>query len=427
MKILIITYSRETNPGTFLQAYGVQYTFKKMYPSAQIDLIRHKRGYSVLKESKAQNGRKGWMTFVKAKLRAIPRRLKYEWAYKTKFHLTGKEFDFFDYDENEFKEFAEQYDLIIVGSDTILIQLERNGHMGLMWLKDVNTRKVLFAASAAPANYDISEHRKKQLLESFSSFELLGVRDRVTQRLLTEEIGLGKKVYIQYDPTYLIPDECFKLSPRVVDILESKRKNRKIALVNFSVTGCPFKKELTEFLKQEGFFTVSTLYNEDADLNLMSLSPFEWGALFRYIDMAITERFHDSVFTLRNGKPVVAVDWATFRFSSNGFSKTQDLLELYGLEENHFIATNQIEAKAVMEHFKSIDIDKQRESICVHNQKVYSEYESIMNNVMSVIAPEKVVKIGGGMVKIYNQKNMDIPAKNKPTGKTAGNPTCSLS
>ena len=391
VKILIITYSREVNPGTFLQAYGVQHAFKQMYPSAQIDLIRHKRGHSVLKESKAQGIKTSRMTFVKAKLRAIPRRLKYEWAYKTEFHLTSEEFDFFDYDENEFKKFAEQYDLIVVGSDTILIQLERDGRLGLMWLKNVTTRKLLFAASAAPADYDISESRKKQLQESFLTFELLGVRDRVTRRLLAEKVGLGEKVYMQYDPTYLIPKECFKMPQRIVGKLEKERKNRKIALVNFSVTGCPFKKELTDFLKQEDYFTVSTLYNDDADLNLMSLSPFEWGALFKHIDLAVTERFHDSVFTLRNGKPVVAVDWAACRFSSDGFSKTQDLLRLYGLEENHFIATNLVEAKAVMAHMKSIDIEKQRKIITTHNEEIYRKYEKMMGNIMSVIAPEKVV------------------------------------
>ena len=398
MKILIITYSREVNPGTFLQAYGVQHAFKQMYPSAQIDLLRHRRGHSVLKESKAQGGKTSKMAFVKAKLRAIPRRLKYEWAYKTKFHLTNEEFDFFDYDEEEFKRFAEQYDLIVVGSDTILIQLERDGKIGLMWLKDVNTRKLLFAASAAPANYDISDSRKKELLKSFSTYELLGVRDRVTRRLLAEKMGLGEKVYMQYDPTYLIPEDCFHLPQRVIGKLEKERRGRKIALVNFSVTGCPFKKEMTEFLKNEGYYTISTLYNDHADMNLMSLSPFEWGALFKYVDVTVTERFHDSVFTLRNGKPVVAVDWASFRFSSDGFSKTQDLLRLYGLEENHFIATNIVEAKAVMEHVKSIDFEKQKSVICEHNTEIFSEYENIMNNIMSVIAPEKVAKLrlGGG-------------------------------
>lgn len=52
MKILIITYSREVNPGTFLQAYGVQYVFHQLYPNAQIDLIKHKRMYSLTEEKK---------------------------------------------------------------------------------------------------------------------------------------------------------------------------------------------------------------------------------------------------------------------------------------------------------------------------------------------------------------------------------------
>ena len=92
------------------------------------------------------------------------------------------------------------------------------------------------------------------------------------------------------------------------------------------------------------------------------------------------------------------MDWASSRFSSDGFSKTQDLLRLYGLEENHFIATNIVEAKAVMDHVKSIDFENQKNVICAHNKEIYGEYEKIMNNIMSVIAPEKVAKLrlGGG-------------------------------
>ena len=63
------------------------------------------------------------------------------------------------------------------------------------------------------------------------------------------------------------------------------------------------------------------------------------------------------------------------------------------MEENHFIATNIAEAKAVMEHVKSIDFEKQKSVICEHNKEIYSEYEKIMNNIMLVIAPEKVAKL----------------------------------
>lgn len=48
MKILIITYNREINPGTFLQAYGVQYVMKQLFPKAQIDLLKHRRLYTLM-------------------------------------------------------------------------------------------------------------------------------------------------------------------------------------------------------------------------------------------------------------------------------------------------------------------------------------------------------------------------------------------
>lgn len=55
--------------------------------------------------------------------------------------------------------------------------------------------------------------------------------------------------------------------------------------------------------------------------------------MFRYIDMAVTERFHDTVFSLRNCKPGIAIDWNEKRFSKDGFSKTQNILAQYGLEK----------------------------------------------------------------------------------------------
>lgn len=386
MKILIITYSREVNPGTFLQAYGVQYAFRQLYPNAQIDLIKHKRMYSIAAEKKnATATNESKLSFFKAKARAIPRRLKYELVYRTKFHLTDQEFDFFEYDDAEFKAFAEGYDLIIVGSDTILINLEKNGHYGLMWLRGIETQKILFAASAAPANFVLNEQQKKDLYKSFSTFKLLGVRDRVTEHLLRDEIGMGDKVYTQYDPTYLIPESEFSLPYFIKKKLEGVRKHQKIALVNFSVTGCPFKKEMTEFLQQQGYYTVSTLYNEWANCNLMSLSPFGWAAMFGYVDLTVTERFHDSVFTLRNGKPVVAIDWNSGRFSKDGFSKTQNLLSLYGLDCNHFIATNLEEAKNVMGYIKMIPIEVQKMIIEKHNLYINDSYKKLIYKLQKTI------------------------------------------
>lgn len=383
MKILIITYSREVNPGTFLQAYGVQYAFCQLYPKAKIDLIKHKRLYSIVAEKKNVENK---LSFIIAKIRAIPRRLKYEFEYRTKFHLTEQEFDFFNYDDNEFKVFAESYDLIVVGSDTILINLERQGHYGLMWLTNIKTNKILFAASAAPVKFELTERQINDLKASFSSYNLLGVRDEVTRKLISERIGLGDKVYCQYDPTYLIPERTFSLPYLIRKRLERVHNKQKIALVNFAVVGCPFKKELTKFLHNQGYYIISTLYNEYADSNLMTFSPFEWAAMFRYIDMAVTERFHDTVFSLRNCKPVIAIDWNEKRFSKDGFSKTQNILSQYGLVKNHFIVKDKDSINGVFDYIKNTSMERQVYQIEQHNLEISKEYEMLMKRIKETLA-----------------------------------------
>lgn len=356
MKILIVTYSREVNPGTFLQAYGVQYAMKQLFPDAQIDLLKHKRLYNLSGQSKTPSSiivKKDWVWF-KGKIFAIPRRIKYEWNYIRKFHFSNHEFDFFDYDENEFRKFAECYDLIVVGSDTILVELKRNGRFGLMWLLGVNANKVLFAASAAPANYEISQIDAKLLLESFSSFKLLSVRDNVTFNLLNEKIGLRGNVLQVFDPTYFIPTVEFQFPYLLACRLKIVAKRKKIALVNFG-NSFERKKEVTDYVKKCGYFTVSTHYNQWADLNLMTLSPFEWGAMYRYIDLAVTERFHDCVFALRNNKPVIAVDWEYSRFASDGSSKLTNLLEKYGLLSCHYNYLRSDDLKELYDAIKLVD------------------------------------------------------------------------
>lgn len=382
MRILIITYSREVNPGTFLQAYGVQFALKQLFPNAEIELLRHKRLYNLSGGKKGGNGtnQKKSIKWLWGRISAVPRRLKYEYYYKKKFRFTKQEFDLFDYDEQEFKSFAESYDLIVVGSDTILIDLKKNDKYGLMWLLNINTNKILFAASASPAKYEITESEKKMLHDSFSTFKALGVRDSVTYSLLSQKLELGDKVYRQFDPTYLIPEShlSFPLCQRLQ--LTTIRKRKKIALVNFG-DGFEGKKAVTEHLKKNGYYTISTLRNEWADKNLMTLSPFEWAAMFQYIDMAVTERFHDSVFALRNNKSVVAVDWSPSRFAIDGSSKTKCLLECYGISDMHF--TYHSVLQPLLDHIdrhKSIDISVKTQE---KNNGISLEYKNLMKGIKS--------------------------------------------
>ncbi len=386
MKILIITYTREVNPGTFLQAYGVQYGLKQIFPKASIEYINHERLYSLTgKEKGSITTQKKDFTFLKSKALAIPRRIKYELLYKRLFHFSKDTFNFFDYDEKKFKAFAEEYNLICVGSDTILINIERNNHIGLMWLNNINTQKVFFAASAAPANFVIPDKYKYDLAQSFEKSIHLGVRDKVTKNMLIEQLGIPEnKIQLQPDPTYLIPNSLLKLSVIYKYKLEKIKKKQKIALVNF--TGeCPYKKSISKVVKEQGYYVISTHFNPDADWNIMTLSPFEWGALFKYIDISITDRFHDSVFTLRNNTPVFAIDWENSRFNKNGFSKTNNLLTTYNLNEFHSIIKNKQDCELFINIFKkrhkTPDLEKIKVQIEKINTQIHNTYKIYLDNI----------------------------------------------
>ena len=74
-----------------------------------------------------------------------------------------------------------------------------------------------------------------------------------------------------------------------------------------------------------------------------------------------------------------------FHDYEDDFSKTQNLLSLYGLDCNHFIATSLEEAKPIMEYIQSIPVEVQHEIIKRHNLKIINEYSEIMSKIMNVL------------------------------------------
>ena len=93
---------------------------------------------------------------------------------------------------------------------------------------------------------------------------------------------------------------------------------------------------MADNLRSLGYQVISTAYNPYADMCFDTVHAFEWAAVFPYMDIIVTERFHDSVFGLRNCRPVVAIDWDKNRFAAEGDSKTFRILEDYGHQHLHF-------------------------------------------------------------------------------------------
>ena len=357
MKIAILTFTKGINPGTFMQAYSVQYALKEIYPNANItflDIIDFK------KNALTKLPDRSLKTLFFQKLYAFIRLINYRKSYKKIFNLTNEKYDLFDYDQNQIKEQLEKFDLLVIGSDTILEQMYINGKIGLNYPSDkINIKKIYFSASASPANFIISDSLKEEVKLNLENFTFIGLRDELTMRLFTERIGINPELILkQPDPTFCLKNiDKFVLPKRYINKLKNRKK---IALYNFNIN-FPYRKELATLLKDKGYTLISTFYNPYVDIPIATVDAFGWAGVFKYCDIVITERFHDTIFGLRNGKPVIAIDWDQERFSETKDSKTLKLLEDYDLKEFHFNLYNNSDLNPIAQIVDSLDsFEKQR-------------------------------------------------------------------
>ena len=325
MKILIITFTTGVNPGTIMQALGVQTAMKSLWPDAQVDFLDFpdfkSGGISV-------RGKKdGIVNTIKQKSFAAYRLMKYIQLRKKHFHYSEK-VDLFDYTDEQIA-FIKEYDIAVIGSDTILEQAYSQGGMiGLNWMP-LPIKKIYFAASASPANFEPTDELKKVANEAL----FIGLRDELTIKYFIDKLGIDKdRIIKQPDPSYFLDISNFKLSRRYAKRFTPEKK---YALYNFN-SNFPHRRALADLIREKGYVVVSTAYNPYADICIDTIDAFEWAGVFPLIDIVVTERFHDSVFALRNEKPVIAIDWDPNRFAKGGDSKTLRILEDYGLQEYHF-------------------------------------------------------------------------------------------
>lgn len=373
MKILIITFTSGNNPGTFMQGLGVQTAMKRLYPTAQIDFLKFP-DFKVnlgVRDKKA----KLWQTF-RQKAASAYRLLKYNKLRKEMMCFTPT-IDLFNYTKED-EAIIRQYDLIVIGSDTILEEAYgKEGRIGLNWMP-FDVKKIYFAASASPANFVPKDDLRKVAAKA----DFIGLRDNLTIDFFINKLGIDEeRIVKQPDPSYFLDINQFQLSSSQQSRL---KKGRKYVLYNF-MSNFPLRKELADALRGIGYTVVSTAYNPYADISLETIDAYEWAGVFRLMDVIVTERFHDSVFGLRNECPVVAIDWDPARFSKGGDSKTLRILEDYGHEHLHFNLCGKIDFSPVIDAVKNIerlyDLQKVKQVNILQQQRIDAILKQIKENV----------------------------------------------
>ncbi|MBE6333909.1 MAG: polysaccharide pyruvyl transferase family protein [Bacteroidales bacterium] len=371
MKILIITFTGGVNPGTFMQALGVQTALKKIYPQAIIEYLRFpdfKRGGLMVRGKRDAL----WYTFLQ-KGYAAYRLIKYQ-KLRRKHFIYTQNTDLFEYSDASV-EWIKKYDLVVVGSDTILEKAyNEHGKIGLNWMP-LDVPKIYFAASASPANFVPNKDLK--LVAENAKF--IGLRDSLTISFFKDQLGVSSDRLIkQPDPSYFLDIKKFQLSERLRSRIKS---GEKYVLYNFN-SNFPHRQDLADMLRKLGYNVVSTAYNPYADICMDTVDAYEWAGVFPLMDLVVTERFHDSVFALRNCKPVIAIDWEKNRFASKGDSKTFRILEDYNLNAFHFNLAESSDLSPICRVIEKIDTEFNQTLIKQKNEF----YMESANNILSQIA-----------------------------------------
>jgi len=170
----------------------------------------------------------------------------------------------------------------------------------------------------------------------------VGVRDEATRRLVGT-LGLDNedKLAMVPDPTF-----SFEVEANEAECLIRRKKldfSRPTVALYLLKTFKP-AAALARYYQRKGWQVVSLTPEPYGDFDLYDISPLEWASIYRHFSLVVTDRFHGTIFSLKNLTPVVAVVSDPGKITEEGLSKPYSLLKLFGMEETHFLNAIGLEA-----------------------------------------------------------------------------------
>lgn len=354
MKIGLLTYFWDNNAGQYWQAITTFRRLKEAFPSADVEIVNVRHGVS------AHEGRMPRRVLMK------PWRFsRYKSATDAYNHgrianlkISGLSLDTRDY--NEASQFINSlgYDLLVTGADVCLKPMTESnveGAVPMYWLSPaIRAKKVMLSSSADVTHIsDLSAPMRETMERSIQSYSYIGVRDSMTHKLVAQLGAEESKLCRMADPAFsLSPTENWQLA--AVKLFPKRRKGRKLAALHLPNT-CEVEI-VTQTLDKLGYDLVSITSELPGTKWGGSLTPEGWAGMSNQVDLVVTVSFHESIFAIKQGNPVLVIDAKRNRFhSETGMSKTRCLMRDLGLEASNYL-------NPFMENFDSAIIEAKVEA-----------------------------------------------------------------
>ncbi len=251
-------------------------------------------------------------------------------------------------------------DLFISGGGSLLQDITGNFsvpyYLGLAWLAKIQgTKTVYYAQGAGPLNKKWSQ---KLTAFTLNRFNLLGVRDKGTEKLL-KEIGVKKSIKLTVDPVFGLYDplnnKCQKIKGKIevgisvrpwsVDYLDqlaaalnqfSQTKNIKFILF-----------PMHQGSDEEISYSLKNKLKAEAEIYNLPEAPEKAVKEFSQLDLFIGVRLHSLIFALLNQIPLLALSYDP---KIEGLMSELDYLPLIKLEN--------LEAEKVVDKLEYIFAEK---------------------------------------------------------------------
>ena len=197
----------------------------------------------------------------------------------------------------------------------------------IFWIsEDIPAKKIAYAVSGHRTNLELFERHKDDVKRILSGYSLIGVRDDMTEHIV-KEAGVDELV-----PVHRMSDPAFLFEHRAGHGPELRARfglHPEQPVLGLLFYG---KQELAARIREHyharGYQIVNlSMYNPAADINLgHRLNPDEWVSMFSELEFCITDRFHCSIFCLRNNVPFAGIEpyAPAHRLNSKVYSLLQD-------------------------------------------------------------------------------------------------------
>jgi hypothetical protein len=383
IKIGILTYLKEySNLGTNMQSYCTLKAIENAYPEAKVELIDYSGWKPAMKPYLSHVSLQSLKNdFVRIK--------KYKNFFRENLLLSKKKLISSNFDKSIKFIKNQNYDAIYVGSDTLL-ELKRalKNELTAYWLdKTIHSKKFLIAASSHNVVFEqLSDIQKNEMEQTINEFSLLGVRDEATYRLLSNFIPTGdKRLMMVPDPTF-----TFKIDYKKIEEYFHKKKlsfNKPIVCLHL-LRNTEWASELANNFRKEGYIIASLRPAYYADIIFTDLSPFEQMGLYKYFDLVITHRFHDSIFCLKNLTPVIVFPEFPTDVTLHGDNKNKTLFKSFNIDNVNYIDTKEnINAKYLFKIHKQaiLNFKNEEDFIKIKLEENIMRYESYIMDTKRIV------------------------------------------